>query len=151
MRVLPCSITGLAVVILSAGSALGANSVDGRYDATINLNGTVIPFRLDISGEGNMLTGTLYNGDDKETTTDASLVNGAINLNFEHYLTKIVATPKDGKLEGKVFGRFERDTYISAIPFEATPHVEPAAVQGNVPAIGGVWEIEYESAKGEKA
>ena len=100
---------------------------------------------------GNTLTGTLYNGDDKETTTDASVENGAITLNFEHYLTKIVATPRDGKLEGKVLGRFERDTYISAVPFVAAPHVEPAAVQGSVPNIGGVWEIEYDSAKGEKA
>jgi thiol-disulfide isomerase/thioredoxin len=137
--------------MLGAGTALGASSINGRYDATINLNGTVIPFRLDISGEGNALTGILYNGDDKETTTNASFSDGAITLNFEHYLTKIVATPKDGKLEGKVLGRFERDTYISAVPFVASPHVEPAAVQGSVPNIGGVWEIEYDSAKGEKA
>jgi hypothetical protein len=82
MRLLPRSIAGLAVLILGAGSALGANSIGGRYDATINLNGTVIPFRLDISGEGNTLTGTLFNGDDRETTTDASLVNGTITLNF---------------------------------------------------------------------
>jgi thiol-disulfide isomerase/thioredoxin len=151
MRVLPRCITSLVFLILSAGSALGANSIYGRYDAAINLNGTVIPFRLDISGDGSKLTGTLYNGDDKETTTDATLVDGAITLNFEHYLTKIVATPKDGNLEGKVLGRFERDTYISAVAFEATPHVETAAVLGNVPAIGGVWEIEYDSTKGEKA
>jgi thiol-disulfide isomerase/thioredoxin len=151
MRLLPRSIAGLAVLILSAGSALGANSINGRYDASINLNGTVIPFRLDISSEGNTLTGTLYNGEDKETTTDASLADGAITLNFEHYLTKIVATPKDGKLEGTVLGRFERDTYISAVPFDAMPHVQPAAVKGNVPKIDGVWEIEFESAKGEKA
>lgn len=151
MRLLPRSIAGLAVLMLGAGTALGASSINGRYDATINLNGTVIPFRLDISGEGNALTGILYNGDDKETTTNASFSDGAITLNFEHYLTKIVATPKDGKLEGKVLGRFERDTYISAVPFVASPHVEPAAVQGSVPNIGGVWEIEYDSAKGEKA
>ena len=138
MRLLPRSITGLVVLIFGAGSALCATSVNGRYDATINLNGTVIPFRLDISGEGNALTGTLYNGDDKETTTDASLANGAITLNFEHYLTKIVAAQKGSKLEGQVLGRFERDTYISAVPFEATPHVKPAAAAGNVPAIGGV-------------
>ena len=151
MRLLPRSIAGLAVLILGAGSAFGANSINGRYDASISLNGTVIPFRLDISGERNTLTGTLYNGDDKETTTDASFTDGAITLNFEHYLTKVVAKPKEGKLEGKVLGRFERDTYISAVPFEATPHVEPAAVKGNIPNIGGVWEIEYDSAKGEKA
>jgi len=151
MRVLPRSITGPAVLVLSAGSAFAADSVNGRYDATINLDGTVVPFRLDISGEGNTLAGTLYNGDDKETTTDASLANGAITLNFEHYLTKIVATSKDGKLEGKVLGRFSRDTYISEVPFAATPHVDHAAIQGSVPSISGTWEIEYESAKGEKA
>jgi len=151
MTVLPRTIAGLALMILGAGSALAAGSINGRYDATINLKGTIIPFRLDISGEGSTLTGTLYNGDDKETTTDASFVNGVVTLNFEHYLTKIVATPKDGKLEGKLLGRFERDTYISEEPFEAAPHVEHASLQGSVPQIGGVWEIEYDSQKGEKA
>ena len=51
MRLLPRSITGLAVLILGDGSAFGVNSITGRYDAAINLNGTVIPFRLDISSE----------------------------------------------------------------------------------------------------
>jgi|CZKL01.1.fsa_nt_gi peroxiredoxin len=151
MSFLPCSITGLAVFILGAGSALAADSIDGRYDATLNLKGTVIPFRLDISGQGNTLTGTLYNGDDKETTTDATFSNGLVTLNFEHYLTKIVATPKGGKLEGKLLGRFERETYISEEPFSAAPHVDQPVFQGSVPQIGGVWEIEYDSQKGEKA
>jgi peroxiredoxin len=151
MSILPRTATGLALLLLGAASGLATDSIDGRYDATLNLKGIVIPFRLDISGEGNALVGTLYNGDDKETTTDASFVNGVVTLNFEHYLTKIVATPKGGKLEGKLLGRFERETYISEEPFEAAPHVDQPAFQGTVPQIGGVWEIEYESQKGEKA
>jgi thiol-disulfide isomerase/thioredoxin len=151
MSILSRTISGLGVMILGTGSAIAADSIDGRYDATLNLKGTVIPFRLDISGQGATLSGTLYNGDDKQTTTDASFANGVLTLNFEHYLTKIVAKPKDGKLEGKLLGRFERETYISEEPFAAAPHVEQPAVAGNVPQIGGVWEIEYESQKGEKA
>jgi thiol-disulfide isomerase/thioredoxin len=151
MSILPRPITGLALLFLGAASALAADSIDGRYDATLTLKGTVIPFRLDISGQGNTLTGTLYNGIDKETTTDASFANGVVTLNFEHYLTKIVATPKDGRLEGKLLGRFERETYISEEAFAATPHVDQAAYQGTVPQIGGVWEIQYPSPKGEKA
>jgi thiol-disulfide isomerase/thioredoxin len=151
MSNLPRITTGIAMLILGTSAAFAADSVNGRYDATLNLKGTVVPFRLDISGEGNTLTGTLYNGDDKETTTDASFTNGVVTFNFEHYLTKIVATPKDGKLEGKLLGRFERETYISEEPFEAVPHVDKAAFQGTVPQIGGVWEIEYQSQKGEKA
>jgi hypothetical protein len=38
MRLLPRSIAGLAVLMLGAGTALGASSINGRYDATINLN-----------------------------------------------------------------------------------------------------------------
>jgi hypothetical protein len=151
MSIIPRALTGLALLILGAGSVLAADSIDGRYDATLNLKGTVIPFRLDISGQGSTLTGTLYNGDDKETTTDASFVNGVVTLNFEHYLTKIVASAKEGRLEGKLLGRFERETYISEEPFAAVPHVDQPVFQGSVSQIGGVWEIEYDSQKGEKA
>ena len=151
MRTLSRSILGLAALILSAGSAFAAGSVNGRYDARLTLNGTVIPFRLDISGDGQNLVGTLYNGADKETTTDASIADGKITLNFEHYLTKIVATAKDGQLTGEVQGRFTRETYISSIPFAAKPFVEHATSAVTAPSIGGVWEIEYQSAKGEKA
>jgi thiol-disulfide isomerase/thioredoxin len=151
MRTISRSIVGLTTIFLSAGTAFAADSLNGRYDASVTLNKTVVPFRLDISGEGNNLVGTLYNGEDKETTTDASLVDGKVTLNFEHYLTKIVATKKDGKLSGEVLGRFERDTYISSVPFEAKPYVQPASTSTNTPSIGGVWEIQYQSAKGEKA
>jgi thiol-disulfide isomerase/thioredoxin len=151
MRAISRSIFGLSVILLGVGTAFAADSLNGRYDATITLNKTVVPFRLDISGEGNKLTGTLYNGDDKETTTDATFVDGKVTLNFEHYLTKIVATQKGGKLSGEVQGRFERETYISSIPFEAQPYVKPASASANAPSIGGVWEIQYQSVKGEKA
>jgi len=155
MRTLLKSIAGVAAIVLSASAVYAADAgngrYSGRYSASITLNGVVIPFRLDVSGEGNHVVGTLYNGADKETTTDASLTDGKLTLNFEHYLTKIVATEKNGQLTGEVQGRFERDTYISSVPFEAKPFVEDAAVEGNAPKIGGVWEIEYQSAKGEKA
>jgi thiol-disulfide isomerase/thioredoxin len=151
MSILPRTATGLALLLLGAGTAFAAGSIDGRYDATLNLKGTIIPFRLDITSQGNSVTGTLYNGEDKQTTTDASIANGVVTLNFEHYLTKIVATSKDGKLEGKLLGRFERETYISEEPFTAVPHVDQPLFQGSVPGIDGVWEIEYDSQKGEKA
>jgi thiol-disulfide isomerase/thioredoxin len=151
MSILPRTATGLALLLLGAGTAFAAGSIDGRYDATLNLKGTIIPFRLDITSQGNSVTGTLYNGEDKQTTTDASIANGVVTLNFEHYLTKIVATSKDGKLEGKLLGRFERETHISEEPFTAVPHVDQPLFQGSVPGIDGVWEIEYDSQKGEKA
>src|ERR1700730_16149520 len=148
------SLLGVAFVVVAVGasSAKAADSaVDGRWDATLTIDKTVIPFRLDISGEGANLTGTLYNGDEKQTTTSARLENGSVVLNFEHYLTKIVATVKDGRLDGKVEGRFERDRYITEYPFHAEHYSRRALSSKNVPSIDGLWEIQYESAKGEKA
>jgi peroxiredoxin len=148
------SLLGVALVVTALGTpnAKAADSaVDGRWDAALTIDETVIPFRLDISGEGANLTGTLYNGDEKQTTTSARLENGSVVLNFDHYLTKIVATEKDGKLDGKVEGRFERDRYITEYPFHAEHYSRPALSDKNIPSINGLWEIQYESPKGEKA
>src|ERR1700733_435949 len=81
---------GLAAIIVSVGaSSARAQSLEGRWDATLQVGATVIPFRLDISGAGATLKGTLYNGDDPEYTTRASFDNGTLVLDLEHYLTKI--------------------------------------------------------------
>jgi peroxiredoxin len=126
-------------------------SLDGRWDATITINGTAIPFRLDISGAGANLTGTLYNGDEKETTTSAKVDNGAIVLNYETYLTSIKATAKDGQLEGTVQGRFEQERYLTSYPFQARRYAPAAVSASNAPSIGGQWIVPYNSPKGEKA
>jgi len=152
MRVFSRSLVGLAAVSLSFGAIVArAESLEGRWDASLTLNGTAIPFRLDLSGEGKSLVATLYNGEQKQYTTSAQEDHGAIVLNFDHYLTKIVASPKDGQLEGKVEGRFDRDHYISSVPFQAKRYTARAVAKGDVPSIDGLWEIPYESAKGEKA
>src|SRR5271156_3264478 len=109
MHSLSKSILGFTAAIAAFGAtaawADSAASIDGRWDATLTVNGTAIPFRLDISGDGATLKGTLYNGDDKEFTTKASFENGTLVLNQEHYLTKITATLKDGQLQGTIHMR----------------------------------------------
>jgi peroxiredoxin len=151
MKVLSRILTGLAavMVVLITAPAARAQSLQGRWDASITVNGTTIPFRLDISGEGTGLVGTLYNGEEKETTTSASFNNGNVVLNLEHYLTKIVATLKDGQLEGKVV--MKNDKGPEGNPFQAKRYAPPARTAENVPSIAGVWEIPHESPKGEKA
>jgi thiol-disulfide isomerase/thioredoxin len=142
----------LAVLLIAFGaSGARADSLGGRWDATLRLKDIVIPFRLDISGEGASLTGTLFNGDERQTTTSARIENGVIVLNFEHYLTKITAAPAGGELEGKVEGRFLKDQYITALPFHAKHYVAKKRPAEDVPSIAGLWEIEYNSPKSEKA
>jgi thiol-disulfide isomerase/thioredoxin len=146
-----------------AQNTLQTTNLDGRWAATLTQNALVIPFRLDISGGGNHLVGKLYNGDDNETTTSARFENGTLQLNFEHYLTSISATVKDGELDGKL--TVQRRSPINITPgaessavkdsvsdFHARRYVKPTeAEEAKAPSIDGVWEIPHESPKGEKS
>src|SRR4051812_6929562 len=98
----------MAGVLIALSSAAYADGVQGRWDASVTINGTVIPFRLDVEGEGAKLRGVLYNGSDKQFTTSAKLENGTLVLDLKHYLTTIVAAEKNGGLEGKVQMRNDR-------------------------------------------
>jgi thiol-disulfide isomerase/thioredoxin len=163
MRGFTKGVIGLAAIVASIGAASAiaqaptaaqptANSLDGRWEARLTNNGLVIPFRLDISGDGATLKGTLYNGfQPYETTTSASFQDGKLVLNIEHYLTTINATLKDGELTGNVVSQ-SRDS-SAQYQFEATLYVAPPPAPADVPSIAGSWEIPLDkpSAKGEKA
>jgi thiol-disulfide isomerase/thioredoxin len=157
MKGLSKNIIGLTAAIVGLGAtaawADSAAAVDGRWDANITVNGVVIPFRLDISGDGATLKGTLYNGDDKEFTTKASFQNGTLLLNQEHYLTRITATLKDGQLTGTVHlhGGGGGEPGPEGNAFQAKRHVEKAAPAADAPNIAGNWIVPFESGKGEKA
>jgi thiol-disulfide isomerase/thioredoxin len=138
-------------------------NLEGRWAATLTHGTLVIPFRLDISGGGDRVVGTLYNGEDKETTTSARIENGLVQLNFEHYLTSISASVKDGELDGRLTatrrspinitpGQYSATASDRVEAFHAKRYVAAtAAAVANVPSIDGVWEIPHESPKGEKA
>lgn len=138
---------------LLAGPSSGSDVVQGRWSASLNDHGTVIPFRLDISGSGANLKGTLYDGfKPYEGTTSASYQDGKLVLNIEHYLTTITATFQDGKLVGNVVTQSRAGN--SAYGFEASRYVAPkVVVNAKAPSIAGSWEIPLSSssAKGEKA
>jgi thiol-disulfide isomerase/thioredoxin len=150
---------GLAAVILSgAGVALAADtaaSIAGRWDAALTTqNGTVIPFRLDLSGSGSTVKGTLYDGfHPYDGTTSATFNDGKLVLTIEHYLTTITAQFKDGQLVGDVTsqgrGQFQQFSFHAARHADATDRTASAAA----PNIAGSWVVPLPtpSAKGEKA
>jgi thiol-disulfide isomerase/thioredoxin len=152
MRDYKVRIFSVAAAVLSiGGTAFAQESLDGRWDATLTTKTGVVPFRLDISGDGPSLKGTLYNGwEPFETTTSARFENGTLVLNIDHYLTKITASVKNGQLDGQVIAqsRSEGATY----GFHATRYVGPVA-SADAPSVGGSWEIPLDkpNAKGEKS
>ena len=51
----------LAAAVLSISGIATAGTLDGRWAATLDQGGVVIPFRLDISTAGNKVTGAAIN------------------------------------------------------------------------------------------
>ncbi len=148
--------TGLALVLVGSTAALASapsDSIDGRWDATLSTkSGTVIPFRLDLSGAGDGIKGTLYDGfHPYDGTTSATFRDGRLVLNIEHYLTTISAQLKDGQLVGDVTsqgrGQFQQ------FGFTAVRHVNATGPATPAPDISGSWVVPLPtaSAKGEQA
>ena len=150
MNALTKTSAALAVGILSTfATAASAQSLEGRWDASLIQKNTVIPFRLDISGSGPNLKATFYDGwKANETTTAAKFENGVLTLELEHYLTAITATYKNGELTGTLGSTSRQGS--SSYGFQAKPYVAPTNLPTDYPNIAGIWEIPLEkpTAKG---
>jgi thiol-disulfide isomerase/thioredoxin len=143
---------GLLMFAAGSVAANAADTLEGRWDAQLVRGDQVIPFRLDISGSGATLKGTLYDGfRPYENTSSASFKDGKLVLSLEHYLTTISAKFDNGKLIGDVVAQNRENR--SEYGFVATRHEAAPGSAANVPAIAGVWEIPLEnpSSKGENA
>jgi thiol-disulfide isomerase/thioredoxin len=154
----------LGMAAFAHAQAPQPQDLNGRWAATLQESKYAIPFRLDISANGNTVVGKLYNGwEDYETTTSASIDNGNVQLNFEHYLTSIRANVVNGELDGQLVvtrrsainitpGAKSDDAKTIQTPFHAKRYVATAETSANtVPSIEGVWELPHDSPKGEKS
>ena len=142
-----------AASLLLLAPAAWAQSVAGLWDATINFNGTDIPFKLELSGDGANVKGWFFNGDDREVSNSGKLENGSLVLNFDSYLAKLTATIRDGVLDGE-YGPMLKKNYAihatRAVPQGAAGKKPQSKVAA--PSVAGQWDlIGVASSKGEKA
>jgi thiol-disulfide isomerase/thioredoxin len=136
----------MALCVVALGGQTG--TLTGRWDGELTLHDSVIPFRIDFSGENDTFTGSFFNGDIPVTPTSSTFTNGLVLLNFEQLLVKLTAHCQDGRLEGRIEGRFAD---AGGAPFRATRHLSSSGPPSAAPSIAGIWIIPHETAKGEKA
>ena len=137
----------LAASILVLAPAAWAQAVAGLWDATINFNGTEIPFKFEMSGDGASVKGWFFNGNDREVSNSGSLKDGHLVLNFDSYLAKLSGTFKDGQFDGE-YGPMLKKTYS----VHAVRAAQKAVSKAQAPSIAGQWDlINVNSSKGEKA
>src|SRR6185295_9425855 len=98
---LPAVIAVALLAVLSLPARAAAQSIAGLWDATVVVNEVEVPFRIEFAGSGAAVKGSLFNGDEKLTSTTGSFENGSLVLSFDEYETKLEATLKDGTLEGQ--------------------------------------------------
>ena len=139
-----------AAVLLTLAPSILAQSIAGRWDATIQINGVETPFPLEISGSGTNVTASFFNGDDRYASTQGRFENGKLFLDWDYYAATLEATLKDGVLEGKYAGT-RRMKGPFAIRATRAAVAKPTVVSGIVPSIDGLWEIPNKSGKGESA
>ena len=128
----------------------GAQTIDGQWDATIQINGVTTPFPLEISGSGTNVTASFFNGDDRYPSTQGRFENGKLVLTWDYYAATLDATLKDGVLEGQYAGT-RRMKGPFAIRATRAATAKPTAVSVVAPSIDGLWEIPNKSGKGEAA
>jgi thiol-disulfide isomerase/thioredoxin len=138
LTMLTCAVLGLSF------SAL-AQPIQGLWSATITVNNQQIPFRIGFSGEGANVKGWFFNGDEKVLSTSGTLENGTLTLRFDHYATTLAAKLRNGALDG-TYGKPGRLN-----DFHAAPYRPDDAAAESAPSIAGLWDVEVESPKGEKA
>jgi thiol-disulfide isomerase/thioredoxin len=137
----------LLATVIAFAPAAWAESLTGLWNATINVNGTQIPFKIGFSGDGPDVKGWFFNGDDRETSTSGKFENGSLVLNFDSYASVLKAALRDGALDG------EYSTRGKPLAIHAVRALSQPSSAVKAPDISGVWYLEgvNSSKKGEKA
>ena len=136
---------GRLLLLLLLATTGAAQSLSGLWSASVTANGLDIPFRFEMSGGGQSVKGSFFNGDDKVTSNGGSFEAGKLVLSFDFYASKLQAEWKDGTLEGS-YSRAGRD-----YPFRARRFVPPSLDDSKAPSIAGLWDVGVRSPKGESA
>src|SRR5580698_9784366 len=135
----------LAAAVFGLSSAAFTQPLEGLWSATVTVNNQQIPFRIGFSDDGANVKGWFFNGDEKVPSTGGTLENGVLTLRFDHYATKLQAQLQNGTIDG-TYGKEGRQYAFHGVPY----HAESVA-EGSVPAVAGLWDVEVNSPKGEKA
>jgi peroxiredoxin len=130
----------IASLVLVAGLSAGCSkpsSPAGLWDAVVTVREVEVPFKFEISQQGSAYAGSFFDGDVRVPSTSGSFANNALTLAFDQYGSRIEATLKDDRLEG----RYDRGTRGAAYPFRAVRAQPPQSVTGPVPSLAGEWRI----------
>jgi thiol-disulfide isomerase/thioredoxin len=119
--------------------------ISGVWNATVTVGDVDVPFRFEVTGSGDQVQGWFFNGDEHVVSTSGSLHDDHLTLNFDQFATRLELDIKGPELSGS-YVRPKGPWPVQAVR-AASQQVSHAAA----PNIGGLWEVEVKSPKGETA
>lgn len=142
----------LVAFLAVPGSVLAqSGSPAGQWDGVVSVsNNTIdIPFKFEVVESGGVLRGYFFDGDVKVPSQPGVFKDGQLELRFDQYGAKVVATLSGNALHGK----YDRGTRGTPYTFKAVRSAPAKANGEKVPAIAGEWRIplDKKSSKGEDA
>jgi thiol-disulfide isomerase/thioredoxin len=128
----------LFAVLLPNLLSAAPGSIDGRWDATVNVGGAEVPFRFEIHGDGNSVVGSFFEGDKRISSTSGSFAQGLLRLDYEFLNATLTA-----KLEGAALSGFYRYNRKKGreYAFHAVRSTQGEANFTLGPKIAGDWEM----------
>ena len=146
-------IAGRAALVVAVTLALTSptalaqpQTLDGRWDAAVVVNGVEIPFLFEIESRNGMAGGSFFNGERRIRSTASRVKENGLVLLFEQYAATLDVSVNEGQLTGE-YKRGTRTVY----PFKAARAKAPLAATGSAPSIDGTWIVQAKSSKGETA
>src|SRR5215831_11319838 len=131
------------IVACAAGCSRARPTPAGLWDATVTVRGVEVPFKFEIAEQGSAYAGWFFDGDVKVPSTSGQFADGKLSLSFAQYGSRVDATLKDDRLEG----RYDRGTRGPAYDLKATRTTAPPPA-GTFPSLSGEWRIPIEEGTG---
>jgi len=140
-RIGAAAMVSMALVTLAQGRPLA-----GRWDGEIKYDDLTVEFPMELSGSGNDVKASFFNGDERVASTSCIRTGNSLVLDFADYATQLSVTEEAGMLKG-TYGNKLQGVHEIKLRRHRTP---PSSGLG-APDISGLWTLPFESSKGEHA
>jgi thiol-disulfide isomerase/thioredoxin len=121
-------------------------ALNGRWDATVVVNGVEIPFLFEIDTRNGAPSAAFFNGERRIRSTSSQVKENGFQFSFAQYAAALDFSVNADQLAGE-YRRGTRTVY----PFKATRASAAARSGASGPSIEGTWIVQAKSSKGEIA
>ena len=126
----------LCCLLISSEAVAQAIPPSGRWEVTIQVGDLKVPFSLQLDLNPDGVSGTFVNGNERVSSTQGTLRDGTLRLEFRQYGTALEAKLGKDQLKGTYGG-----TQFGSYAVEGSVYCTCAAVGEAGPDISGDWQL----------